>query len=191
MGAEHCNRKVAVVGRGMCNVVSIAEELGYLKHERHTMIDVEEINKLPADQILIITTGSQGEQLAGLTRMALDEHRQVRLFPGDMVVISANPIPGNELLVSRTIDNLYRHGAQVIYGSSWGVHVSGHASSEELKLMLNLTRPRFFIPAHGEYRMLYRHGQLAENLGMDPHNIFLMENGQVLEVSRYNGENHR
>ena len=183
--AEHCNRKVAVVGRGMCNVVSIAEELGYLKHERHTMIDVEEINKLPADQILIITTGSQGEQLAGLTRMALDEHRQVRLFPGDMVVISANPIPGNELLVSRTIDNLYRHGAQVIYGSSWGVHVSGHASSEELKLMLNLTRPRFFIPAHGEYRMLYRHGQLAENLGMDPHNIFLMENGQVLEVSRY------
>jgi len=183
--AESCGRKVTVVGRGMCNVVGIATEMGYLTFEKGTMIEVEDLNKYPPDQVLIITTGSQGEQLAGLTRMSLDEHRQVRLLPGDMVVISANPIPGNELLVSRTIDNLYRHGAQVIYGSSWGVHVSGHASSEELKLMLNLARPRFFIPAHGEYRMLHRHAMLAQNLGMNKDNIFIMENGQVLEVSRY------
>ncbi len=182
--AEHCGRKVAVVGRGMTNVVTISRELGYLDVGYDTMIPIEDINKYPLDRILIITTGSQGEQLAGLTRMSLDEHRQVQLLPGDTVVISANAIPGNELFVSRTIDNLYRHGAQVIYGPSWGVHVSGHAASEELKMMLNLVRPRFFMPAHGEYRMLCRHGQLAESSGIPKDNIFIMDNGDVLELNR-------
>ncbi|MDD4571872.1 MAG: ribonuclease J [Clostridia bacterium] len=186
--AEYAGRRVAIVGRGMVNVATIAVELGYLSVKRDTFIDIDEINKLPDDKIVVITTGSQGESLSGLTRMAVDEHRQIHIRPGDLVVISANAIPGNEKLIARTVDNLYRHGAEVIYGSSAGIHVSGHASAEDLKLMLNMVKPKYFIPVHGEYRMLHSHAKLAENLGIPKENIFVMEIGNVLELSPSKGK---
>ena len=142
---------------------------------------------LPDHKIAIITTGSQGETLAGLTRMAQDEHRQVHIRPNDLVVISANAIPGNEKMVARTVDNLYRHGAEVVYGRGLGIHVSGHASEEDLKLIFNLVKPKYFFPVHGEYRMLHSHGKLAEKMGVAPENIFILENGQVLEINENTG----
>ena len=182
--AARFGRKVAVVGRGMQNVTSIATELGYLEIPPSILIDVDMVNRLPANQVLIITTGSQGEPLSGLSRMSSGEHRQVQIVPGDLIIISANPIPGNERLVGRTVDNLFRQGASVIYERSEGVHVSGHANREELKVLLNLVKPKFFMPVHGEYRMLYKHALLAQEVGVDINNIFLLENGQVLEVNR-------
>ncbi len=180
-------RKVAVLGRSMVNVVNISLELGYINAPEGTIIDIDEINNYPMSQVVIITTGSQGEPMSALTRMAMSDHRKVGIVPGDTIIISATPIPGNEKLVSKTIDNLLKQGANVIYGRSNGIHVSGHASQEELKLMHNLVRPKFFIPVHGEYRMLVRHAKLAQELGMPKENIFIGENGQIMEFTRDKG----
>ncbi len=178
------DRKVAVIGRSMVNVVSIAKEMGYLKAPDGVLIDIDEAHNYTANQIVIITTGSQGEPMSALTRMAMSDHKKVDIMPGDTVIISATPIPGNEKLVSRTIDHLYKLGADVIYEKSNGVHVSGHASQEEIKLMHNLVRPKYFIPVHGEYRHLIKHANLAQSLGMPKENILIAENGSVIELTR-------
>ena len=177
-------RKVAVIGRSMINVVNIAMELGYLRIPEGVLIDIDETNNYTSDQIVIITTGSQGEPMSALTRMAMNDHKKVDIMPGDTVIISATPIPGNEKLVARTIDHLYKLGADVIYEKSNGVHVSGHASQEEIKLMHNLVRPKYFIPVHGEYRHLIKHANLAKDLGMPSENIVIAENGSVIEISK-------
>ena len=177
------NRKVSVLGRSMQNVVAIATELGYLKVPEGVLIDIDETRNFRADQLVICTTGSQGEPMSALTRMATGDHRKVDIVPGDTVIISATPIPGNEKLVSRTIDLLYRLGADVVYERANGVHVSGHASQEEMKLMHNLVRPKFFMPVHGEYRHLVKHAKLAEDLGMDRKHIVIGENGAVVELT--------
>ncbi|RIX51770.1 ribonuclease J [Paenibacillus nanensis] len=176
-------RKIAVVGRSMVNVVSIASELGYLNIPEGMLIEPEEVNKLAADRVVILCTGSQGEPMSALTRMARSTHRKVDILPGDTVIIAATPIPGNERYVGRTVDELFRLGANVIYGpgSVSGVHVSGHGSQEELKLMLNLIKPKYFIPIHGEYRMLRQHAKLGEAIGMDRENIFIVDNGDTVE----------
>jgi ribonuclease J len=181
------HRHVAILGRSMINVVSIALKLGYLKAPEGLIIDIDEIKNHPANQVVIITTGSQGEPMSALTRMAMSDHRKVDIVPGDTIIISATPIPGNEKLVGRTIDNLLKLGANVIYGRDQGIHVSGHASREELKLMHNLVRPKFFIPVHGEYRHLVKHAQLAREVGMDKDHIFIAENGSILEFTRDKG----
>ena len=177
-------RKVAVIGRSMINVVNIAMELGYLRIPEGVLIDIDETNNYTSDQIVIITTGSQGEPMSALTRMAMNDHKKVDIMPGDTVIISATPIPGNEKLVARTIDHLYKLGADVIYEKSNGVHVSGHASQEEIKLMHNLVRPKYFIPVHGEYRHLIKHANLAKDLGMPSENIVIAENGSVIVISK-------
>ncbi|MDQ0090564.1 ribonuclease J [Paenibacillus anaericanus] len=176
-------RKITIIGRSMVNVVSIASELGYLNVPEGILIEPEEVNKMAADRVVILCTGSQGEPMSALTRMARSTHRKVDILPGDTVIIAATPVPGNEKYVGRTIDELFRLGAEVIYsGSNTGVHVSGHGSQEELKLMLNLMRPKFFIPIHGEYRMLRKHAQLGQSVGIDPENIFLMDIGEIVEI---------
>ena len=182
--AVRYKRNVAVIGRSMVNVVNISIELGYLKVPEGVLIDVDETSNYQPSQIVIITTGSQGEPMSALTRMANNDHKKVEILPGDTVIISATPIPGNEKLVSRTIDNLYKLGADVIYEKSNGVHVSGHASQEEIKMMHNLVRPKFFMPVHGEYRHLVKHAQLAQSLGMPRENIVIGENGAVIELTR-------
>jgi len=176
-------RKIAVVGRSMVNVVTIANELGYLNIPEGMIIEPEEVNRLAADRVVILCTGSQGEPMSALTRMARSTHRKVDILPGDTVIIAATPIPGNERYVGRTVDELYRLGANVIYGSGSvsGVHVSGHGSQEELKLMLNLVKPKYFIPIHGEYRMLRIHADLAEEVGIEPENVFVLDNGDTVE----------
>lgn len=186
--AAKYNRKVAIVGRSMVNVVNIASELGYLKIPRNTLIDIDDVSKVPGNRVVILTTGSQGEPMSGLTRMAMSEHKQIQIVPGDTIIISAVPIPGNEKSVARTIDHLFKQGADVIHESMAGIHVSGHASQEELKLMLNLVKPKFFVPVHGEYRMLYKHAKLAEQMGVPSGNIFVSENGQVLEFTKRKGQ---
>ena len=178
------DRKVAVIGRSMVNVVSIAKELGYLKAPEGEIIDIDETNNYTPDKIVIITTGSQGEPMSALTRMAMNDYKKVDIMPGDTVIISATPIPGNEKLVSRTIDHLYKLGADVIYEKSNGVHVSGHASQEEIKLVHNLVRPKFFIPVHGEFRHLIKHANIAKSLGMPKENIVIAENGSVIEITK-------
>jgi ribonuclease J len=180
-------RKVAVVGRSMVNVITVATELGYMDIPEGLLIDLDEANKLPRNRIVILTTGSQGEPMSALTRMALSDHRQVDIMPGDTIIISATPIPGNEKLVARIIDQLFKQGARVIYELGSEIHVSGHPNQEELKLMLNLVRPKFFVPVHGEYRMLIKHAELAKDVGILPENIFVAENGHVLEFSRRSG----
>jgi ribonuclease J len=182
--ATETRRKMTVIGRSMVNVVTIASELGYLNIPDGMLIEPEEVNKLPADRVVILSTGSQGEPMSALTRMARSTHRKVDILPGDTVVIAATPIPGNEKYVGRTVDELMRLGASVIYGpgSISGVHVSGHGSQEELKLMLNLMRPQYFIPIHGEYRMLRHHAMLAEAVGIPKENIFLLDNGDTVEL---------
>ncbi|MDT8901360.1 ribonuclease J [Anaeroselena agilis] len=176
-------RKVAILGRSMVNVANIALEQGYLNAPEGVIIDVDEINNYPASQVVIMTTGSQGEPMSALSRMAMSDHKKVDIVPGDTIIISATPIPGNEKMVSRTIDYLLRQGADVIYEATSGIHVSGHASQEELKLMHNLVRPKFFIPVHGEFRHLVKHAKLAQDLGMPKENVFVAENGHVLEFS--------
>ena len=178
------DRKVAVIGRSMVNVVSIAKELGYLKAPEGEIIDIDETSNYTPDKVVIITTGSQGEPMSALTRMAMNDHKKVDIMPGDTVIISATPIPGNEKLVSRTIDHLYKLGADVIYEKSNGVHVSGHASQEEIKLVHNLVRPKFFIPVHGEFRHLIKHANIAKSLGMPKENIVIAENGSVIELTK-------
>ena len=185
--AVRYKRRVAVLGRSMVNVVNISLELGYIQAPEGTIIDIDEINNFRSEQLIIVTTGSQGEPMSALTRMAMSDHRKVSIVPGDTVIISATPIPGNEKMVSKTIDNLMRLGANVVYGRDKGVHVSGHASQEELKLMHNLVRPKFFIPVHGEYHHLVQHAKLAQELGMPKDHIFLGENGQIFEFTRDKG----
>ena len=178
------DRKVAVIGRSMVNVVNIAKELGYLKVPEGVLIDIDETHNYTPEKVVIITTGSQGEPMSALTRMAMNDHKKVDIMPGDTVIISATPIPGNEKLVSRTIDHLYKLGADVIYEKSNGVHVSGHASQEEIKMMHNLVRPRFFMPVHGEYRHLVKHANLAKSLGMPADHVVIGEIGSVLELTK-------
>lgn len=186
--AVRYRRKVAILGRSMVNVVNISLELGYIHAPEGTIIEVDEINNYPAHRIVIVTTGSQGEPMSALTRMAMSDHRKVGIVPGDKVIISATPIPGNEKLVTKTVDNLLRLGANVIYSRSEGIHVSGHAAREELKLMHNLIRPKFFMPVHGEYHHLVTHARLAEELGMSKDNILIGENGSVYEFTRDSGK---
>ncbi len=178
------NRKVAVVGRSMVNVVSVATELGYLNVPEGIMIDIDMIDKYPYERVTVITTGSQGEPMAGLARMAASEHKKVDVGPGDLIIISASPIPGNEKPIIKVINELFKKGADVIYEALAEVHVSGHACQEELKIIHNLVRPKFFMPVHGEYRHLKQHANLAAKLGMPTSNIFLMENGRMLELSQ-------
>ncbi|MFH5183228.1 ribonuclease J [Paenibacillus sp. TAB 01] len=182
--AEVTRRKVTVIGRSMVNVVGIAHELGYLRIPDGMLIEPEEVNKLAADRVVILSTGSQGEPMSALTRMARSTHRKVDIMPGDTVIIAATPIPGNERYVGRTVDELMRIGAHVIYGpgSITGVHVSGHASQEELKLMLNIMKPKYFLPIHGEYRMQRQHGLLAESVGIPKEDIFIIDNGDTVEI---------
>ncbi len=176
-------RKVCVFGRSMVNVVNIALEMGYLTAPEGTFIEPEEMNRYRDDRLCILTTGSQGEPMAGLSRMADGSHRQVQIHAGDTVIISASPIPGNETSVGRTIDNLMRLGAHLVTSSTTKVHVSGHGSQEDLKTMLSLVRPKFFIPVHGEYRMLCQHAGLAESLGVNKQNILIGENGDIFEFT--------
>ena len=182
--AAQNKRKVAISGRSMLNIIGVANELGYMNIPENVLIDIDEINKYPRHKITLITTGSQGETMSALTRIAFSDHRKVEITPGDLVIISANPIPGNEKLVSRVIDELFKKGADVIYESLADVHVSGHACQEELKLILGLTKPKFFMPVHGEYRHLKLHTQLGKRMGIPDKNIFLMDNGKVLELTR-------
>lgn len=181
------NRKVAVVGRSMVNVISVACELGYINVPEGVLIDVEHIDRYPNDKVMILTTGSQGEPLSALARMSTSEHRKVTIIPGDRVVISATPVPGNEKLISRVINQLFKKGADVIYEALADIHVSGHAYQEELKLMQALVRPKFFVPVHGEYRHLKQHAQLAQAMGVDKDNIFIADNGTVLEFTKDTG----
>lgn len=176
-------RKVAILGRSMHKFAELARELGYASYPDDLLIPVEQVKEMPPDQVVILTTGSQGEPLSALTRIANDEHKLIKIEPGDTVVLSATPIPGNERLVSNTINKLFLAGAEVVYGRNTGVHVSGHACREEQKLMLNICNPQLFMPVHGEYRMLVGHADLAVQCGVDQDGVFVMENGDVLEVS--------
>jgi ribonuclease J len=176
-------RKVSICGRSMINVVKVAMDLGYLSVPDGTLIDIDDIDRYSSDRIVIITTGSQGEPMSALSRMAASDHRKVEIVPGDLVIISATPIPGNEKLVFRVINELFKKGAEVIYEALADIHVSGHAFQEELKLIHKLVKPAFFMPVHGEYRHLKQHANLAQALGMPAENIFISENGKVLELS--------
>lgn len=176
-------RKVTVVGRSMVNVVKAATDLGYLVIPEGTMVDIDQIDRYPSEKVVIITTGSQGEPMSALSRMAASEHRKIEIEPGDLVIISASPIPGNEKSIFKVINELFKKGADVIYESLADVHVSGHACQEELKLIHNLVKPKFFMPVHGEYRHLKQHANLANKLGMPMENIFMMEIGKVLELT--------
>ena len=182
--AEKHDRKVAFVGRSMVANVQMATEMDYLNARPGTIIPVREADDWPSDRVVLMTTGSQGEPTSALVRIANGENRDVELVAGDTVIISATPIPGNERAVSQTIDNLLRQGAHVLYDRIAPVHVHGHASREELKLMLNITRPRYFVPVHGEYRHLRAHAQLAWDLGAAPDGIFVLEDGDILEISQ-------
>ncbi len=181
--AVRYDRKVALVGRSMVNNVQMALELGYLDIPKATLIRAEDINKFLPEQIVLICTGSQGEPTSALTRIASQDHRLVRIQPNDTVILSATPVPGNEKMVNRTINNLFRQGAEVFYQAIANVHVSGHAAQEELKLMLGLLRPRFFMPIHGEYRQLALHEKLARSLGIPYDHIIVAEDGDIVEVT--------
>ena len=181
-------RKVAICGRSMVKVVETACKLGYMQVPENTIVDIELINKYPDDALTIITTGSQGEPMSALTRMASGEHRKVQITPNDLVIISATPIPGNEKFVSKVIDDLMKIGAEVVYSSLQNIHVSGHAAQEEQKLMLALTKPKYFIPVHGEYRQLVAHSETAKLMGIPNENIFILNNGKVLELTGDEGK---
>ena len=178
-------RKVAVEGRSMVNIINVAGELGYIQIPDGTLIDTEEIKKYPDDQVTIITTGSQGESMAALSRMAASIHKKVNIKPGDVVIVSATPIPGNEKSVARLINELSMKGAKVIFQDT---HVSGHASQEEIKMMYTILKPKYSIPVHGEYRHLVKHAELAESMGIDKKNIFILSSGDVLELSEEEGK---
>lgn len=186
--AMRFNRKIAFLGRSLMNVVHFASELGYLRVPGDRTIRIEEVDEYPPEQVVVMTTGSQGEPMSALTRMSVRDHAKFKIVPGDTVVISATPIPGNEKGVYKTINNLCRLGATVVHGTDGRSHVSGHASQEELLLMLNLVRPEFFVPVHGEYRMLVQHGKLAARTGVDSQNVFVVENGDVLEFTHDYGD---
>lgn len=181
--AYRYGRKVCVVGRSMENVVEVAISMGFLRVPLGTLISVDDVGKYSSSKTVILSTGSQGEPLSALSRMSVGDHRKVDIVEGDLVVMAASPVPGNETTVSRVVDNLFRRGANVIYTPESGVHVSGHASQEELKIMLNLTKPRFFIPIHGEYRHLIIHSQLAVATGVPPSNVLIGENGTIFRLT--------
>ena len=181
--AFRCGRKVAISGRSMLNVVTVAAELGYLNVPEGILIDIDMINRYLPEQIVIVTTGSQGEPLSALHRMAFGDHRQVGIVPGDLIIISATPIPGNEKLVGKVVNELMKQGATVVYEKMYDVHVSGHACQEELKLMLNLVKPKYFIPVHGEQKHLYKHSGLALTMGIPKKNIMITGIGNVIELS--------
>ena len=176
-------RKIAVCGRSMINMITTATELGYIKCPDNLFIDIDMIGNYADEQLVIITTGSQGETMSALTRMATGDHKKVKITPNDLIIISATPIPGNEKYVSKVIDDLMQLGAEVVYSALADVHVSGHACQEEQKLILALTKPKFFIPVHGEYRQLRAHRDTAETMGIDEDNIIMMTNGRVLEIN--------
>ena len=182
--ASTYGRKVAVSGRSMENIINVAMELGYIEIDKENLVPIDQINKYNDNQVVIITTGSQGEPMSALARMAASEHRKVNIVEGDTIIISATPIPGNEKLVSRVINQLFKKGAEVIYDSLEDIHVSGHACQEELKLMQTLIKPKHFIPVHGEYRHLKQHGELAIKLGLDEKNVVIPDLGDVIEVTR-------
>ena len=186
--AVRFNRKIAFLGRSMRNVVHFAGELGHLRIPPDTTVKIEDIDNYPPEQIVVMTTGSQGEPMSGLARMSVRDNKSFRIVPGDTVVISATPIPGNEKSVHKTINNLCKLGAKVIHGTDGRSHVSGHASQEELLLMLNLVRPEFLVPVHGEYRMLDAHKKLAVRTGVEPGNVFLADNGDVFEFTEEYGD---
>ena len=181
--AADCGRKVAVTGRSMENIMKVATELGYMKVPKNTVVDINKIKSLPLEKQVIVTTGSQGEEMSALYRMAFSQHKQVELGAGDKVIISASAIPGNEVTVSRVINELFRKGVKVVYNKADILHVSGHACQEELKIIHALTKPRFFIPLHGEQRMLQIHSQLAQDMGMDRNHIAIADNGSVIEIT--------
>jgi ribonuclease J len=180
--AARYKRKVAVIGRSMVNNLTIAQELGYIQMPGDIMIKIQDINKEPDEKLVILSSGSQGEPLSALTRIAAQEHPQVKLKAGDTVILSATPIPGNEELVSRTINNCYKHGARVFYSARNRVHASGHASREELKLMLNLVRPKFFMPVHGEFRHLALHSEIAQEVGIAKERVIVTDDGNTVEL---------
>ena len=182
--AEKYGRKIAVCGRSMINMIETARELGYIDAPENMFIDIDMIKNYTDEQLVIITTGSQGETMSALTRMAAGEHKKVVITPNDMVIISATPIPGNEKLVSNVINDLMQIGAEVIYSALEAIHVSGHACQEEQKLIISLAKPKFFIPVHGEYRQLRAHAETAKQMGIPAENIFILENGKTLEINK-------
>ena len=182
--AYRCNRKVAVSGRSMLNVVSVAEELGYLRVPKDVLIEIEAIKNYTPGEIVVVTTGSQGEPLSALHRMAFSDHRQVEIAPGDMIIISATPIPGNEKLVTKVINELMKRGANVVYERMYDVHVSGHACQEELKLIMSIVKPKYFIPVHGEQKHLMKHAELAKLMGIEKENTVIAQNGSVIELTK-------
>lgn len=182
--ASKYGRKVGITGRSMENVMRVASVLGYVDIPEDVMVDIEKINKLPRSKTVIISTGSQGETMSALYRMAFSEHKQINVDAGDRVIISASAIPGNENMISRVIDELFHKGAEVIYDRNTDLHVSGHASQEEQKMMLALTKPKYFIPVHGEYRMLVKHAEIGRMMGIQPKNIVVGENGRVIEINK-------
>lgn len=184
--AAKYDRKVAVSGRSMENIIKVCMEIGYMNFPANVVVDLEEVKRYPKDRQVIISTGSQGESMSALYRMAFGEHRQIKIDAGDRVIISASAIPGNENMITRVIDELYRKGADVVYDKNTNLHVSGHASQEELKTILGLVKPKFFIPVHGEYRMLVKHANLAKSMGVNPNNVVIADIGDVIEISNKN-----
>ena len=182
------NRKIAVCGRSMINMIDTARELGYIDCPENIFIDIDMINSYADENLVIITTGSQGEPMSALTRMAAGDHKKVKITPNDLVIISATPIPGNEKFVSKVIDDLMQIGAEVVYSSLEAVHVSGHACQEEQKLIIALAKPKYFIPVHGEYRQLIAHSETAQSMGIDKDHIIMMANGRVLEINEDKAE---
>jgi ribonuclease J len=180
--ALQAGKKITLFGRSMVNLANISKEIGYIKIPDNFIVKQEDVNKVPPEELVILATGSQGEQFAALSRIARDEHKYLKVKPGDVVVMSASPIPGNEKSVNWLVNTLFKRGAEVVYGRDQNVHVSGHASREEQKLLLNLTQPKYFMPCHGEYRMLVKHGETGVMTGVDPDKIILCDNGDVVEM---------
>ncbi len=184
--AAKYKRKVGITGRSMENVIRVAMVLGYMDIPDNVLVDIEKLNKLPKNQTVIISTGSQGESMSALYRMAFSEHKQIKVDAGDRIIISASAIPGNENMISRVIDELFHKGAEVIYDKHTDLHVSGHASQEEQKMILGLVKPKYFIPVHGEHRMLVKHAEIGKMMGVQPKNIVVAENGKVIEITKKN-----
>lgn len=182
--ARLCNRKVAISGRSMVNVVDLAKELGYIKIPANMLVDLNKTKNIPDKELVVITTGSQGEPMSALARMASSDHKAIKIKKGDMVILSSTPVPGNELTVANVVNKLIEKGAEVIYSDIADIHVSGHACQEELKLMHSLIKPKFFMPVHGEYRHLQTHAELAHTMGISSDNIFILNNGDCLNLSQ-------